>query len=352
MSLTPRQRVLRALEGGHADKVPFTVYERKIPQCAAERELRNRGLCIAHRIGVVKELHPNVKQTTVTSHEGGKTLVRTHYETPHGTLTSVVEPAGFTGWSHRRMWNGPDDYKALLFYIKDTVIEPDYGPAADAIGYLGDDAIVKTNFALEPLQMMISGPFIKMEDFCLEWMERRDEILKLVDAYVEVQRRKYPLVAESPCQLANYGGNVVPEITSPAMYRDYYLPHYQEAAEAMHARGKLIGCHYDANCGNLAECIAESPLDYIEAFTPAPDTDMTLGQARSAWPDKTIWMNFPSSVHLRPDAEVTRCTVELLGQVDSIDGLIMGITEDVPEHRWRDSFRAIMDGLDEVSTKE
>jgi len=24
----------------------------------------------------------------------------------------------------------------------------------------------------------------------------------------------------------------------------------------------------------------------------------------------------------------------------------MGITEDVPEHRWRDSFAAIMDGLD------
>jgi len=27
-------------------------------------------------------------------------------------------------------------------------------------------------------------------------------------------------------------------------------------------------------------------LDYIEAFTPAPDTDMTLAAARKAWPDK------------------------------------------------------------------
>ncbi len=39
-TITPRQRVETALAGEKVDKVPFTMYERKIPQCAAEREMR------------------------------------------------------------------------------------------------------------------------------------------------------------------------------------------------------------------------------------------------------------------------------------------------------------------------
>ena len=54
----------------------------------------------------------------------------------------------------------------------------------------------------------------------------------------------------------------------------------------------------------LSKAIAGTALDYIEAFTPAPDTDMTLAEARAAWPDKVLWINFPSSVHLKPNAEV------------------------------------------------
>ena len=136
------------------------------------------------------------------------------------------------------------------------------------------------------------------------------------------------------------------EIIGPENFRKYYVPHYNEAAEVLHARGKLIGCHFDGNCRLLAEDIATTDLDYIEAFTPAPDSDMSLAEARRAWPDKVLWINFPSSLHLRPDAEVEQATVDLLDEAGSIDGLIMGITEDMPPDRWRDSCQAIMNGLD------
>ncbi|HUW59218.1 MAG TPA: hypothetical protein VMZ92_21465, partial [Planctomycetota bacterium] len=95
-----------------------------------------------------------------------------------------------------------------------------------------------------------------------------------------------------------------------------------------------------------AEVIGETDLDYIEAFTPAPDTDMTLAEARAAWPDKVLWINFPSSVHLRSDDRVEAFTVEMLSELDSVDGLIVGVTEDMPPERHLNSCRAIMDGLD------
>jgi len=344
--MTPRKRVEIALKGGHSDCVPFTIYEYKIPQCVAEREMRNRGLCIVNRVGVFKTHTPNVKEIRHIYREGEREMTRTVYETPKGTLSTLSEAADFTSWRHELLFKSPEDYKAILFMIKDEVYEPIYDEVARAQADFGEDAIFRTGFGLEPLQTLISGNIMKMETFCTEWMDRRDEILKLYEAVVANRRKIYPLVAQSPLLHANYGGNVTPEIIGLETFEKYYLQHYNEAAEIMHKHGKLIGCHFDANCKLLSKAIAGTALDYIEAFTPAPDTDMTLAQARQAWPNKVLWLNFPSSVHLRPDADVEMTTMDLLNQAGNINGLIMGITEDIPPDRWQNSCRAIMNGLE------
>jgi len=344
--MTPRASVERALAGGHSDRVPFTVYECMIPQCTAEREMRNRGLCIVKRdVPVFKTHRPNVQVSRQVFWEGERQMTRTLYETPVGDLTTLTEAAGFTSWRHERMFKSPEDYRALLFLIQDEVYEPTYELFARAEESFGPDAIFRAGFGLEPLQSLISGMMFDTQTFSFEWMDRRDEMLRLYDAVVENRRRIYPLVARSPALHANYGGNVAPEIVGLETFERYYLQHYDEAAEVMHRHGKLVGCHFDANCRLLAEAIAGTELDYVEAFTPAPDTDMTLGEARAAWPDKVLWLNFPSSIHLRADEEVEQATVSLLDEVDAADGLIMGITEDIPSHRWQRSCRAIMDGL-------
>lgn len=345
--ITPRQRVEISLRGGHSDRVPFTIYENKIPQCADERELRNRGLCIVKRDVSVFKIHsPNVKVTQQVFWENQKKQTRTWYETPVGRVGTLVEEAGFTSWVHEKMFKTPDDYKPIHFVIQDECFEPNYEAFSQAQTDFGDDAIFRAGIGAEPLQSLVSGHYMDMQDFCVEWMDNRDEILKLYDALVENRRKIYPLVAQSPALFANYGGNVTPEIIGLETFEKYYVQHYNEAAEALHRHGKLIGCHFDANCKLLCKAISRTGLDYIEAFTPAPDTDMTLAEARKAWPDKVLWINFPSSVHLKSDAEVEATTADLLKQSGTMDGFIMAVTEDMPPHRWRSSCRAIMNGLE------
>jgi hypothetical protein len=344
--MTPRDKVLAVLNDGHTDVVPFTVYRNLFPQCRAEREMRNRGLCLVERRPAVKTHRPNVKFKEEIYQEKGKTFRCRAYETPVGKLSTLHELAGFTSWCHEKMFKGPEDYKALLFLIQDEQYEPDYESFADAERTYDGDAIFRAGLKLEPLQELISGEMMAMQTFCFEWMDRRDEILGLYNALVEKRRQLYPLVAQSPATHTNYGGNVLPEITGVKDFETYYAPHYNEAAEIFHKHGKLLGCHFDANCRQLADAIARTDLDYVEAFTPAPDTDMSLADARRAWPDKVLWLNFPSSQHLRSDAEVEQVAVDLLDELDSINGLIMGVTEDIPEHRWRQSCQAIMNGLE------
>jgi len=344
--MTPHDRVERALRGGHSDRVPFTIYECMIPQCDTERALRDRGMCIVNRMPVFRTHRPHVKTTEHTWWVDGCRFTRTEHETPAGKLSTLVEDGGFTTWRHQLLLKRPEDYAAIRCYLRDEVYEPDYGEFARVQAAGAGDMICRANFGLEPLQELISGGVMSMERFCEEWMERREEVLALYEILVENRRRIYPIVAASPAGHANYGGNVTPEIIGPRVFEEYYLPHYAEAAEVMHRHGKLIGCHFDANNRIIAAAIARTPLDYIEAFTPAPDTDMTLAEARAAWPGKVLWINFPSSVHLQPDEAVVQKTCDLLDEAGKLEGLLVGITENMPPERWEGSCTAIMDGLD------
>ena len=60
---------------------------------------------------------------------------------------------------------------------------------------------------------------------------------------------------------------------------------------------------------------------------------MTLQEARVIWPDKILWINFPSAVHLEPISVIEETTRQLLRQAAPGDRFLVGITEDVPGDR-------------------
>lgn len=339
--MTPRQRVLAVLRGERADKVPFTVYECMLPQCAAERKLRNDGVCIVNRRHpVVKTRRPNVTAETRTYSENGTTLRRTDYHTPDGDLCEIARPAGFTSWRQKRLFTRPEDYKPLLSMTRDAQYTPCYDEFAAAEKALGADVILRAGVGSSPLhQIMII--WMGVETFAIEWMERRDEIMKLYDAIVEQRRKIYPLVAQSPATHANYGGNETGHVMGRERFEQYVVPHYNEAAEIFHKHGKFLGAHLDGNNKVWADLVAGSGLDYVEAFTPAPDCDMSLADAMDAWPDKVLWINFTSSAHVRPVEGVEQETRKLLREAAPGHRLIVGITEDIPEDRWQQNLLAI-----------
>lgn len=349
--MTPYRRVIAALRGERTDKIPFTVYESKIPQCSVERDLRNRGLCIVKRINSYRIIRPNVKSESLHyTDEKGRYLIRTVYKTPYGELSTLDEPAGFTSWHHERLFKSADDYKALLFMIKDSVIIPAYENAIKIVKSLGEDFIVRDNLPLEPMQNLVSS-YMGPETFSYEWMDNRDKVMELYEALVNVARKIYPIVAEGPLEFCNYGGNVIPQVIGVKNFDNYYVHHYNEAAEILHKKGKLIGCHMDADNKIIMNSIANTDLDYIEAYDPG--ISPSVKDARKVFGKKTLWINWPSAWHLNSVENVRKDTIKLIEEARSVHpgdegGFIIGVTEDVPEERWRGNFLAIMDGIDEV----
>ncbi len=339
--LTPRERVEGALRFEDVDHVPFTIYECMIPQCEAERVMRNEGLCIHQRSpSPYSSRSPGITSESHAFVENGRARTRTIIHTPVGDLTEVREPAGFTSWHVEKLFKRPEDYRALIAMIEAQEYVPNPGPWLKKRDEMGGDAIMRGSIGYEPMQAIIHT-YMGVETFAIEWAERRDEVLKLYDALVENRRRLYPVCAESPCMYFNYGGNVSADVVGPQRFRDYYVPHYEEFCEIMHAAGKMVGVHFDANTRLLADAIAETSLDYIEAFSPAPDTDMSVAEARAAWPDKALWINYPSSLFLTSDEAMEQATIALLREAAPGNGFLIGITEDMPPERWIDGCMTI-----------
>ncbi|MCX7037938.1 MAG: hypothetical protein NT005_02215 [Spirochaetes bacterium] len=349
-ALTPRARVERVLRGEPVDKTPLTIYTEMAPQCRAERELRNAGMCLVSRVRVHRTETAGIATRSVHFVENGRPRVRTHIDTPCGELTSLDEPAGFTSWTIEKLFKGPADYPRLLSLVTARRHFPDYAPFTTAERALGGDGIVRADIGLTPLHEIMVH-WMGLEAFSVEWAERRDEVLKLYAAMVEDQRRIFPIIARSPALFSNYGGNEVPEVMGKERFRQYVVPLYQEAAQELHAGGKLVGAHLDGNNRPWAADVAASDLDYVEAFTPAPDTDMTLAEALSAWPGKIVWANFPSSVHVAPLTTIRKTTRQLLREAAPGDRFILGITEDIPPDRWQENMLAVSETIDEMAAE-
>jgi hypothetical protein len=81
----------------------------------------------------------------------------------------------------------------------------------------------------------------------------------------------------------------------------------------------------------LAESIGKTSLDLIESFTPPPDCDLPLAEARRLLPQQTIQINFPSSVHLGGAEAVLRTAAEILKEAAPGNRFIVGVSEDVSE---------------------
>ncbi len=344
--MNPRERVLAVLRGERPDKVPFTVYECMIPQCAVERRLREDGLCIInrHQQGYASWSEGATSESYHYS-EDGRPRVRTVTRTPVGEVSTVYQPAGFTNWTLEREFKGPDDYKVLMYLVEHKVYRPAYEAFERAEAWMGDDVLLRAGVGSNPLHRIMG--WMGLETFAVEWAERRDEVLKLEAVMRGNRRQVYDILAKAPITHANYGGNEVPEVMGLERFREFVAPCLDECAAIFHEHGKWLGSHLDGNNRLWAAEVAATGLDYVEAFTPAPDTDMTLAEALDAWPDKVLWINFPSSLHARGMDKLREAAREFVELGRQTGRVIIGITEDMPKGRWQQNLLAISEAINE-----
>ena len=337
-----RERILAAMSWQEPDRVPLTIYDWMIPRGADERELRRLGLCIITRLPAHCLEHREAQFASLEYWDGGRRMVRRTIQTPVGEVSQVaqLDTAYGSSWILEHYIKRPEDYRVMEFMYRDAIYRDNYRAIQEARDALGGDGFVIVRVAKGPIQEMLYQ-MMGLERFSIDLYERRDLVDSLYDVIVSRYDDLYELAAEAPAEILQSADNITSDVVGKERFRRYCMPCYARRMRQISGTGKQLAVHMDGRLRRLIELIGEAQFNIVEALTPTPVGDVSVKDAREAWPDKALWLNFTSSVHLESSETIQAHTRQLIEEAGTKRGFAIGITEDVPSQHVVRSLRAI-----------
>jgi hypothetical protein len=297
-----------------------------------ERTLRETGVGLITRLPAHRVQHRQVEFITREYQKHGRKLIRRTIRTPVGEVWQTMEPDsayGTSNWIQEHFIKGPEDYRVMDFYVRDGIYHNNRDEIREAQRRMGSDGIVLVRVAKSPIQEMLYQ-MMGMERFALDYHERRDLFDSLHATMAERYSELYQLAAESPVEIIQLGDNITADVVGRERFRHYLMPEYRKLKERLAGVGKKLAVHMDGRLASLKEDIAGADFDILEAMTPSPMGDVSVREARQSWPEKALWINFTSSMHIASNEAIEAHTRQLLQEAGSKRGFAISVTEDAP----------------------
>jgi hypothetical protein len=80
--------------------------------------------------------------------------------------------------------------------------------------------------------------------------------------------------------------------------------------------------------------------------------DVTVAEAKAAWPEKVVWVNFPGNYFLEPAAVIEEYMLDLLRTSAPGGRLVIGCTEEFPVNEFEKTFTAIGKAMAKYEDRE
>lgn len=331
MSMTPRDRFLLALSGGMPDRIPMVIWNNKLLGNELDDQIFSLGVLQISKSCVWKmDLVGVDVDCREDNLEDGSIRCITIFRTVAGNLEMAERVLPYTVWIEKFPFSGEKDYDALEALIASRTYKPDFERFLDDDRIRGDQSLARPTTIHSPMHELIYE-FMGLQAFSIEYGNNKEKLLHLAGVLYKDWEKRVEITASSPARYAVIEGNTEFSVVGPERFRKYYYPCIQKACEILHAKNILAGAHLDGNNHHLAPLIAETSLDFIESFTPYPETDLTITDAKQIWPDKALQIHFPSSVHLGGKIKIEEVSEAYLRQAAPGNGFIVGVSEDLPD---------------------
>lgn len=326
---TFREKILAMLNGEVVESLPFFHWWRHSQIGWAERECRNRGMGICWSRPPHSTILHNVKRKVIHDPSKGPGLYRVIYSTPIGSVyqDEKREP-GVGQWHGPRSWRdvspwhltrlikSVEDYDVMKYIVDHTEYQPYYFPIEQAKEWLGEDGVVVASLPHSPMQMlMIDWVGSEGGRFYIHHARYREKVEALYESLVKSYSSMYEIAAHSPADVVMFGDNIDGVLVNPRLFKQYFMPTYEECADFLHEQGKLMAVHMDGRLNILKDLIAQTSIDIVEALHPPPMGDLAINNALSCWKNKVIWMGYPGSVYTLGPQAVKEHSLQLLRSV-------------------------------------
>lgn len=346
--MNPRDCLGAFWAGERPEQIPYTIYWviwRDYAKDPAWLPLFKAGLRITHPAFVAARQMNGVDCEDTTHSDKGDTIRRLVMKTAVGEVSATWR----NGWQDTYWLKTVEDYRVVRYIVEHTTFSADHDATARTESELGEFAVVHAWIGRTPLQTILVD-YAGLENFGIHLLTYEEEVRGLYDALLDNFRRMVEITAQGTARYVTCIENFTAETIGPACYRDCLLPVYKECFPVLQSAGKIVSTHYDGKIASCKDLVAEAPIDMIESFTTPPEGDMTLREARTAWPDKLIWSNINVAAYdLAPAALRQKVLSSVEDGAPDGRGLAFEVSEDLPGN-WRESLPVVLDALRETRT--
>ena len=346
--MTNRERILSIVHRREVDRVPFVMYDGLLPLNEVDEILGRDRLGLMRWSGVHKVTSPNCRIESDEYEAHGQRRRKNTLHTPKGSIFEerAFEPAYGSSSIRKHYVEDAEDFDVLWAFLEDSVVEADYDRFHQDAAELGERGVPLVAVERTPYQQLWVQ-WTGLDNLGYHLADYPERVEKTIQLLIRRSEEIFAIVRESPAEFIDFPDNITAPTIGPDRFRRYCVPLYNRLADMLSSSGRPVFVHMDGDLKPLWEEIGASGVAGLDSFSPAPDNDTTLEDALRLWPEMRIFMNFPSSVHLKSREEIQMETGRMLDSAASSNRFQIQLSENVPYTVWPVSLPAIADTIDE-----
>jgi hypothetical protein len=340
-----RGRFEQALAGEIVERPVYAVYDWFVQNRPIDwPRLFAQGLGQIVHADLVRTERPNVEIVETMREVGGRVRRDVRWITDRGELHEWR----LGEWQREFLIKKPSDYRIMHRALEGTRYSATSGPFRRAEQEIGDRGITVGQLGWTPIRrsplLQIQIDFAGPERLALDLADEAPELMELLELMTELSLEKVREAAKTPARYIKLWENLAVEMIGLRQYQQRLAPFYRQILEILDSADKRLLVHYDGKLRMIADEIAALDIDGIDSFTPPPDGDMSVAEARERWPDKFLWLHPPLGWHLEERATLVGRIRQMIRDAGPRRFCLM-ISEDVPPG-WEESVPAVLETLD------
>ncbi len=345
--MTMRERLLAVIRGTQVDRIPFIMYDQLLPNRAVWDLIGRERIGLLRWSSVHRVETPHCATETIELQRSGKRWQRIVLHTPKGDLFEerAFEPVYESSSIRKHFVEDADDYIKLWSYLEDGLVHPDYETFLKDEHELGDDGLPMAAVERSPYQQLWIQ-WAGLGNLGFHFADYPERVNHTVQLLQKRALQIFEIVRHSPAPFIDFPDNITAPPIGPKRFAEYCVPQYNLLADMLSEAGIPVFVHMDGDLKPLWRLIGDSHVKGLDSFAPAPDNDTTVAEAAAMWPDKRLFVNFPSSVHLRPAEQVREEAERILQAAGRTGRLEIQLSENVPPYAWPTSLPAIAAAID------
>ncbi|MHB9032243.1 MAG: uroporphyrinogen decarboxylase family protein [Anaerolineae bacterium] len=346
--MTMRERLLAIIHGNMYDQVPFIMYDGLLPKQGVWDLLGKERIGLLRWSSVHRVVTPNCETEVVELVREGKRWQRIVLHTPKGDLYEerAFEPVYDSSSIRKHFVEEAEDYPKLWSFLEDGQVLRNYDCYYKDERELGDDGIPMAAVERTPYQQLWVQ-WVGLNHLGYHFADFPDRVNHTIELLRTRAHQIFEIVRGSPAPFIDFPDNITAPPIGPKRFAEYCVPLYNQLANMLQDAGVPVFVHMDGDLKPLWGLIKESQVGGLDSFAPAPDNDTTVAQAVSMWPEKRLFVNFPSSVHLRPPEQVREEAERILDAAGHTGRLEIQLSENVPPYAWPNSLPAIASAIED-----